>query len=180
MDQANAQAGTSGVPASPYRAYSISWNLTQRCNLHCAHCYMSASSQAETVGELSTAECQRIMDEIAQVNPEVFLILTGGEPLIRKDLFDLASYASDQDLPWCWGRMASCCAKRKRAVCARAAFRGPVSAWTPLTRSATTSFAVCLVPGTVPYAPPKYSARRGWIFPSIPASPPGMSTKCPP
>ncbi len=96
MDQANAQASTSHVPASPYRAYSISWNLTQRCNLHCAHCYMSASAQAETVGELSTAECQRIMDEIAQVNPEVFLILTGGEPLIRKDLFDLASYASDK------------------------------------------------------------------------------------
>jgi MoaA/NifB/PqqE/SkfB family radical SAM enzyme len=57
---------------------------------------MSASTRAETAGELSTAECQRVMDEIAQVNPEVFLILTGGEPLIRKDLFDLASYASDK------------------------------------------------------------------------------------
>jgi radical SAM protein with 4Fe4S-binding SPASM domain len=79
-----------------YRAYSISWNLTQRCNLHCAHCYMSASADATTAGELSTVECRRVMDEIAQVNPEVFLILTGGEPLIRKDIFDLASYASDK------------------------------------------------------------------------------------
>jgi radical SAM protein with 4Fe4S-binding SPASM domain len=57
---------------------------------------MSASAQAETGGELSTAECQRVLDEIAQVNPEVFLILTGGEPLIRRDLFDLASYASNK------------------------------------------------------------------------------------
>jgi radical SAM protein with 4Fe4S-binding SPASM domain len=96
VDQAAIQANPAGASARPYRAYSISWNLTQRCNLHCAHCYMSASAQAETAGELSTAECQRIMDEIAQVNPEVFLILTGGEPLIRKDIFDLASYASDK------------------------------------------------------------------------------------
>jgi radical SAM protein with 4Fe4S-binding SPASM domain len=79
-----------------YRAYSVSWNLTQRCNLHCAHCYMSATAAADTAGELSTAECQRVMDEIAVVNPDVLLILTGGEPLIRKDLFDLASYASDK------------------------------------------------------------------------------------
>lgn len=79
-----------------YRAYSVSWNLTQRCNLHCAHCYMSATSNADTTGELTTAECQRVIDEIAQVNPEALLILTGGEPLIRKDIFDLASYASDK------------------------------------------------------------------------------------
>jgi radical SAM protein with 4Fe4S-binding SPASM domain len=57
---------------------------------------MSASAHAETAGELSTTECQRVMDEIATVNPEVFLILTGGEPLIRTDIFDLASYASDK------------------------------------------------------------------------------------
>src|SRR5262245_10575136 len=82
--------------ANTYRVYSISWNLTQRCNLHCAHCYMSASAHAETAHELSTVECQRVMDDIAQVNPEVLLILTGGEPLIRQDIFDLASYASDK------------------------------------------------------------------------------------
>ena len=57
---------------------------------------MSASAQAETAGELSTGECQRVIDDIAQVNPEVLLILTGGEPLIRKDIFDVASYASDK------------------------------------------------------------------------------------
>jgi radical SAM protein with 4Fe4S-binding SPASM domain len=81
---------------SPYTAYSVSWNLTQRCNLECAHCYMSAFAGADTRGELTTAECRRVIDEIAGVNPNVFLILTGGEPFLRKDLFDLAGYAADK------------------------------------------------------------------------------------
>jgi len=76
--------------------YSVSWNLTQRCNLHCAHCYMSAFAGADTSGELSTAECRRVIDEIAVANPNVFLILTGGEPLLRKDLFDLAACSADK------------------------------------------------------------------------------------
>ncbi len=80
-----------------YRAYSISWNLTQRCNLLCAHCYMSAFSGADPSQELTTEECRRVIDEIAQVNPNVFLILTGGEPLLRKDLFDIAAYAAEKE-----------------------------------------------------------------------------------
>jgi radical SAM protein with 4Fe4S-binding SPASM domain len=80
--------------ASPYTAYSVSWNLTQRCNLECAHCYMSAHAGADTRGELTTEECRRVIDEIARVNPNVFLILTGGEPLLRRDIFEVAGYAS--------------------------------------------------------------------------------------
>lgn len=87
----------SATPVSDkYRAYSISWNLTQQCNLFCAHCYMSAFSHADTSHEFTTQECFRVMDEIAQINPDVFLILTGGEPLIRKDIFDLAAYGTDK------------------------------------------------------------------------------------
>lgn len=85
-----------GGAANPYTAYSVSWNLTQRCNLECAHCYMSAFAGADTRGELSTDECRRVVDEIAEVNPNVFLILTGGEPLLRKDIFDIAGYASEK------------------------------------------------------------------------------------
>ena len=51
--------------ATGYTAYSVSWNVTQRCNLECAHCYMSAFAGADTRGELSTAECRRVIDEIA-------------------------------------------------------------------------------------------------------------------
>jgi radical SAM protein with 4Fe4S-binding SPASM domain len=79
-----------------YTAYSVSWNLTQRCNLECAHCYMSAFAGADTRGELSTEECRRVIDEISLVNPNVFLILTGGEPLLRKDIFDVAGYAAEK------------------------------------------------------------------------------------
>jgi len=79
-----------------YKAYSVSWNLTQRCNLYCAHCYMSAFPGADASGELSTEECRRVIDEIAEVNPHVFLILTGGEPLLRKDLFELAASGSEK------------------------------------------------------------------------------------
>jgi len=82
------------VASSAYTAYSVSWNLTQRCNLECAHCYMSAHGGADTRGELSTEECRRVVDEIAVVNPNVFLILTGGEPFLRKDLFEIAGYAA--------------------------------------------------------------------------------------
>jgi radical SAM protein with 4Fe4S-binding SPASM domain len=82
--------------SSPYAPYSVSWNLTQRCNLECAHCYLSAFAGADTRGELTTDECRRVIDEIALVNPNVFLILTGGEPLLRRDIFDVAAYAAEQ------------------------------------------------------------------------------------
>src|SRR5919201_5741142 len=86
-----------------YTAYSVSWNLTQRCNLECAHCYMSAHAGADTRGELSTAECRRVMDEIAAVNPNVFLILTCGEPLLRRDIWDLAACAADKKFTTVFG-----------------------------------------------------------------------------
>jgi radical SAM protein with 4Fe4S-binding SPASM domain len=55
---------------------------------------MSAHAGADVRGELSTEECRRVIDEIGRVNPNVFLILTGGEPLLRRDVFEVAGYAS--------------------------------------------------------------------------------------
>jgi radical SAM protein with 4Fe4S-binding SPASM domain len=52
---------------------------------------MSAAPGADAAGELSTDECRRVMADIARVNPHVFLILTGGEPLVRPDLYELAA-----------------------------------------------------------------------------------------
>ncbi|MDP2701928.1 MAG: radical SAM protein, partial [Candidatus Rokubacteria bacterium] len=80
-------AGRTRVPT----AYSVSWNLTRRCNLRCDHCYISAGPGPRPPDELSTAESLRVMDEIAEVNPNIFLILTGGEPLLRPDLPALAA-----------------------------------------------------------------------------------------
>src|SRR5262244_3997183 len=89
--------------ATPYTAYSVSWNLTQRCNLECVHCYMSAFAGADTRGELTTEECRRVIDEIATVNPNVFLILTGGEPLLRRDIWDVAAYAAEKQFTTVFG-----------------------------------------------------------------------------
>ncbi len=79
-----------------YRPHVISWNLTRRCNLLCTHCYISAVPEVSNSEELTTQESCRFVDEIAQVNPNAFLILSGGEPLLRQDLFDLAAYARDK------------------------------------------------------------------------------------
>jgi AdoMet-dependent heme synthase len=73
----------------------VAWNLTRRCNLACAHCYISAGSWHAAEGELPTAECLRILDEILEVNPSPMLILSGGEPLLRDDLEEIARHASE-------------------------------------------------------------------------------------
>jgi radical SAM protein with 4Fe4S-binding SPASM domain len=78
----------------------ISWNITRRCNLKCAHCYLPATFRSDTASntpgpfELTTDESLRLIDEIALANKEVMLILSGGEPLLRGDIYELAEYAS--------------------------------------------------------------------------------------
>ncbi len=81
-----------------YRPHVISWNVTRRCNLLCAHCYISAVPGIESSEELTTDECRSVVDGIAEVNPSAFLILSGGEPLLRSDLFDVAVYAVEKGL----------------------------------------------------------------------------------
>ncbi len=72
----------------------VAWNLTRRCNLECAHCYISAGPSESSQDELSTAECERIIGEILAVNPSPMFILSGGEPLLRDDLHTLAAHAT--------------------------------------------------------------------------------------
>jgi heme b synthase len=70
----------------------IAWELTRSCNLSCVHCRASAE-YGPYEGELSTQEVFRVMDEIASFSKPV-IIMTGGEPLLRPDIFDLASYGT--------------------------------------------------------------------------------------
>ncbi len=72
----------------------IAWNLTKRCNLECGHCYISAGSWQAVKDELDTQESLRVIDQLLAVSPAPMLILSGGEPLLRKDLEHLAVYAS--------------------------------------------------------------------------------------
>jgi radical SAM protein with 4Fe4S-binding SPASM domain len=72
----------------------VAWNLTRRCNLACAHCYIAAGPEEPGAGELETSECLRIIDEILTVNPSPILILSGGEPLLRPDLEIVARHAA--------------------------------------------------------------------------------------
>ncbi|MEN6620663.1 MAG: heme b synthase [Smithella sp.] len=74
----------------------IAWEVTRSCNLNCVHC-RAASRLGPYPGELSSAKCLSLIDEIAAVASPV-IILTGGEPLLRSDIFDLASYGTKKGL----------------------------------------------------------------------------------
>jgi 12,18-didecarboxysiroheme deacetylase len=69
----------------------VVWNITRRCNLKCVHCYAHAKSVAEE-NELTTAQGKELIDDLAQYGAPVILF-SGGEPLIREDLPELAEYA---------------------------------------------------------------------------------------
>jgi len=74
-------------PAGPV----VIWNLIRRCNLTCKHCY-SISADHDYAGELSTPEVFTVMDDLKAFQVPV-LILSGGEPLLRADLFEIAERA---------------------------------------------------------------------------------------
>jgi radical SAM protein with 4Fe4S-binding SPASM domain len=69
----------------------IFWNLTNRCNLSCSHCYINAHPGARRKDELSTAEIQVVIDDLAAMGTPLIL-LSGGEPLMREDFWEIAEY----------------------------------------------------------------------------------------
>ncbi len=97
------------------KPYIVSWNLTKRCNLSCPHCYLEADSDLQNphselsppplpsplegegwVGgnELTESEAKFVIDELSYLNSRLMLVLSGGEPMLRKDIFDIVEYAS--------------------------------------------------------------------------------------
>jgi len=71
----------------------VIWNLIRRCNLTCKHCY-SISADIDFKGELNTDEVYTVMDDLKAFGVPV-LILSGGEPLLRPDIFDISRRAKD-------------------------------------------------------------------------------------
>ena len=72
----------------------VAWEVTRRCALACRHC-RGAARDCEYSGELATAECFKVIDALAAF-ARPMIILTGGEPLMRHDIFELARYATAQ------------------------------------------------------------------------------------
>ena len=78
----------------------IAWEITRRCNLHCVHC--RSSSQLEVGGhpDFSLDEAKRVLDDIRSYASPV-VVLSGGEPLLRSDVFDIAAYGTGLGLRMC-------------------------------------------------------------------------------
>lgn len=74
----------------------IFWELTKGCNLRCIHCRASAT-ELSSPSDLSTQVAQDIIDQIASVSSPI-LVLSGGEPLFRSDIFQLARYGTEKGL----------------------------------------------------------------------------------
>ncbi len=83
-------------PESPKPPRLVAWEVTRRCNLSCRHC-RAAANMGPYPGELSTEKCFQIIDEIAAVGSPI-VILTGGDPMLRENIFEIARYGADKGL----------------------------------------------------------------------------------
>lgn len=78
----------------------IAWEITRRCNLNCVHCRSSSQMEVTDHPDFSFEEAQRVLDNISSYAKPV-VVLSGGEPLLRKDVFDIAAYGTQKDLRMC-------------------------------------------------------------------------------
>jgi heme b synthase len=83
---------TNSVP--PLRL--VAWEITRSCMLSCRHC-RAAAEKGPYPGELSTVECKRFIDALSTMG-SCIVILTGGEPMMREDIFDIAAYGNSKGL----------------------------------------------------------------------------------
>jgi len=82
-------------PQTTAAPFLIVWNFTKQCNLRCKHCYENAGPKPAP-DELTTEEAKRAIDEFANAGV-VALSFSGGEPLVRKDFFEVAKYAAEKE-----------------------------------------------------------------------------------
>jgi radical SAM protein with 4Fe4S-binding SPASM domain len=82
-------------PQTTAAPFLIVWDFTKQCNLRCKHCYENAEPKP-TPDELTTEEAKQALDEFAHAGV-VALSFSGGEPLIRKDFFEIAEYAAERE-----------------------------------------------------------------------------------
>jgi heme b synthase len=78
----------------------IAWEITRRCNLNCVHCRSSSGLEAKGHPDFTLVEARRVLDDIASYAKPV-VVLSGGEPLLRPDVFEIAQYGTDLGLRMC-------------------------------------------------------------------------------
>jgi len=78
----------------------IAWEITRRCNLNCVHCRSSSQLEVKDHPDSSFEEAKRVLDDISSYAKPV-VVLSGGEPLLREDVFDIAAYGTQKDLRMC-------------------------------------------------------------------------------
>jgi len=84
------------VKSAKFVPLVISWNVTRKCNLKCDHCYINAAKD-ELQNELTTDKSKQLIDQICNVSRPL-LILSGGEPLLRGDIYELIQYGTSKGL----------------------------------------------------------------------------------
>jgi heme b synthase len=78
----------------------IAWEITRRCNLRCVHCRSSSEEEIKGHPDFSLDEARRILDDISSYAKPV-VVLSGGEPLVREDVFEIARYGTERGLRMC-------------------------------------------------------------------------------
>src|SRR5581483_4727522 len=91
-----ASSNGNGHQATENKPRLVFWEVTKGCNLRCIHCRASAT-ELSSPADLQTATALRIIDQIAEAGNPI-LVLSGGEPLYRSDIFQLARYGTDKGL----------------------------------------------------------------------------------
>lgn len=88
-----------GMSANVPKPRIVALNLTRRCNLRCAHCYLDAGTlRAGGTNEMPTAEIAALLGDIAAMSDGAMVVLTGGEPLLRPDLEEIAREGTGRGL----------------------------------------------------------------------------------
>jgi radical SAM protein len=77
--------------------FTIAWELTRACAYSCRHCRADAQPRRDAE-ELDTTEARRLIDQLVGFGTSPILVLTGGDPLMRRDTFELAAYANERGL----------------------------------------------------------------------------------
>ncbi len=96
---ATAARGSGTMAGSIDPPFLVALNLTRRCNLKCAHCYLDAGTRRHGGSdELSTEEVTTLLDQIAALSEETMIVFTGGEPILRPDIFKLGEHAANLGL----------------------------------------------------------------------------------